>query len=405
MKKVLAIALALAMVLGLAACGGSSSSTTTTTPAATDTYKIGMVCIGDQNAAYDRNFMMAADAATEQLAAEGINIEWIYKYNNPTEVADDCADLADEGCIFVVCNSYGQEPQMLITAADYPNTVFVGCTNQGSQADDLPNTINAFPNIFEARYLAGVAAGCKLNEMIEKGEITADQAVMGYVGAYTYSEVISGYTAFFLGARSICPSATMKVQFIGSWGDTALEEAAAQDLIDRGAVLISQHSDNTSPATTAQKNGKYHVGYNIAMSDVAPDASIISSRIDWTNFFVSTIRTIVNGGAVDQDYLNHGLNDGDVCLTDLNTAIAAAGTQEAIDAAAEAIKSGELKVFDTSKFTVNGETLTSLMADTDGDFAGDTEAVSDGFFHESYLLSAPQFSARIDGIELVNEAY
>ncbi len=405
MKKVLAIALALAMVLGLAACGGSSSSTTTTTPAATDTYKIGMVCIGDQNAAYDRNFMMAADAATEQLAAEGINIEWIYKYNNPTEVADDCADLADEGCIFVVCNSYGQEPQMLITAADYPNTVFVGCTNQGSQADDLPNTINAFPNIFEARYLAGVAAGCKLNEMIEKGEITADQAVMGYVGAYTYSEVISGYTAFFLGARSICPSVTMKVQFIGSWGDTALEEAAAQDLIDRGAVLISQHSDNTSPATTAQKNGKYHVGYNIAMSDVAPDASIISSRIDWTNFFVSTIRTIVNGGAVDQDYLNHGLKDGDVCLTDLNTAIAAAGTQEAIDAAAEAIKSGELKVFDTSKFTVNGETLTSLMADTDGDFAGDTEAVSDGFFHESYLLSAPQFSARIDGIELVNEAY
>lgn len=404
MKKVLAIALALAMVLGLAACGGSSSSTTTT-PAEKTTYKIGMVCIGDQNAAYDRNFMMAADAATEQLAAEGINIEWIYKYNNPTEVADDCADLADEGCIFVVCNSYGQEPQMLITAADYPNTVFVGCTNQGSQADDLPNTINAFPNIFEARYLAGVAAGCKLNEMIEKGEITADQAVMGYVGAYTYSEVISGYTAFFLGARSICPSATMKVQFIGSWGDTALEEAAAQDLIDRGAVLISQHSDNTSPATTAQKNGKYHVGYNIAMSDVAPDASIISSRIDWTNFFVSTIRTIVNGGAVDQDYLNHGLKDGDVCLTDLNTAIAAAGTQEAIDAAAEAIKSGELKVFDTSKFTVNGETLTSLMADTDGDFAGDTEAVSDGFFHESYLLSAPQFSARIDGIELVNEAY
>lgn len=404
MKKVLAIALALAMVLGLAACGGSSSSTTTT-PAEKTTYKIGMVCIGDQNAAYDRNFMMAADAATEQLAAEGIDIEWIYKYNNPTEVADDCADLADEGCIFVVCNSYGQEPQMLITAADYPNTVFVGCTNQGSQADDLPNTINAFPNIFEARYLAGVAAGCKLNEMIEKGEITADQAVMGYVGAYTYSEVISGYTAFFLGARSICPSATMKVQFIGSWGDTALEEAAAQDLIDRGAVLISQHSDNTSPATTAQKNGKYHVGYNIAMSDVAPDASIISSRIDWTNFFVSTIRTIVNGGAVDQDYLNHGLKDGDVCLTDLNTAIAAAGTQEAIDAAAEAIKSGELKVFDTSKFTVNGETLTSLMADTDGDFAGDTEAVSDGFFHESYLLSAPQFSARIDGIELVNEAY
>ncbi|MBR6025182.1 MAG: BMP family ABC transporter substrate-binding protein [Firmicutes bacterium] len=404
MKKVLALVLALCMVLGLAACGGSSSGSTTTTTEKT-VYKVGMVCIGDANQAYDRNFMMAADEATARLAAKGIDIEWIYKYNNPTEVADDTADLADEGCIAVFCNSYGQEPQMLITAQDYPDTVFAGLTNQGSQADELPNTINAFPNIFEARYLAGVAAGCKLQEMIDNGTIKADEAVMGYVGAFTYSEVISGYTAFFLGAQSICPTATMLVEFIGSWGDTALEAAAAQDLIDKGAVLISQHSDNTSPATTAQANGKYHVGYNIAMSDVAPEASIISSRIDWTNFFESTIETIVNGGEVPQDYLNHGLADGDVTLTDLNTAIAAPGTQEAIDKAAAAIKSGELQVFDTSKFTVGGETITSALADTDGDFAGDTEAVFDGYFHESYLLSAPQFGVRIDGITLVNEEY
>ena len=404
MKKAIAIVLAVCMVLGLAACGGSSSSSTTTTPEKT-VYKIGMVCIGDANQAYDRNFMMAADEATANLAAKGIDVEWIYKYNNPTEVADDCADLADEGCILIVCNSYGQEPQMLITAQDYPDTVFVGCTNQGSQADDLPNTINAFPNIFEARYLAGVAAGCKLQEMIDNGTIKSEEAVMGYVGAYTYSEVISGYTAFYLGAKSICPTVTMLVEFIGSWGDTALEAAAAQDLIDKGALLISQHSDNTSPATTAQANGKYHVGYNISMSDVAPDASIISSRIVWTNFFESTIEAIVNGEPVPQDYLNHGLSDGDVTLTELNTKIAAPGTQEAIDKAAAAIRSGELKVFDITKFTVGGEQITSALADTDGDFAGDTEAVYDGFFHESYILSAPQFGVRIDGITLVNEEY
>ena len=404
MKKVLAIALALAMVLGLAACGGSSSSTATQTTETT-TYKVGMVCIGDENQAYDRNFFLAADAATERLKAKGIDVEWIYKYNNPTEVADDCADLAEDGCIAVFCNSYGQEPQMLITAAEYPDVVFAGLTNQGSCVDDLDNTINAFPNIFEARYLAGVAAGCKLQEMIDNGEIKADEAIIGYVGAYTYSEVISGYTSFFLGARSICPSVTMKVQFIGSWGDMEAEASAAQDLIDRGAVLISQHSDNTSPATTAQQNGCYHVGYNISMSDVAPEASIISSRIDWTNFFESTIETIVGGGQVPQDYINHGLKDGDVALTALNTAIAAAGTQDAIDAAAAKIKSGELQIFDTSKFTVNGETLTSSLADTDGDFTGDTEAVFDGYFHESYFLSAPQFGETIDGIELVNVAF
>ena len=292
MKKVLAILLALAMIFTLAACGEEKTSEETS-----DVMKVGMVCIGDEQAAYDRNFYMAADAATEILKGKGINVEWSYTYNHPEgdPVAVDCADLADSGCEIVFLNSYGMEPAMLTVAADYPDTTFVSCTNEASQRDDLENTVNAFPSIFEGRYLAGVAAGCKLQEMIDNGEIKAEEAVIGYVGAYTYAEVVSGYTAFFLGARSQCPSATMMVEFIGSWGDPTLEAQTAQDLIDRGAVLISQHSDNTSPATTAQENGVYHVGYNISMSDVAPKASIISSRIDWTNYFVYLIKTIVNG--------------------------------------------------------------------------------------------------------------
>ncbi|MBQ1891013.1 MAG: BMP family ABC transporter substrate-binding protein, partial [Firmicutes bacterium] len=306
MKKVIAILLVLAMVFALAACGTPANNTTpanqnntngsntnNTTPEK-PVYNVGMVCIGDENAAYDRNFYMAADAAKAQLAKEGIDINWIYTYHHPEgkEVADDCEELAGEkNCIAVFLNSYGQEPAMLQIAADYPKTVFAGLTNEGSYKDKLDNTINAFPSIYEGRYLAGVAAGCKLNEMIADGTITADKAVIGYVGAYTFAEVVSGYTAFFLGARSVCPTATMIVKFIGSWGDPTMEAATAKDLIDNGAVLISQHSDSTTPATTAQENKVFHVGYNISMSgsDVAPNASIISSRIDWTNFFVKVI--------------------------------------------------------------------------------------------------------------------
>ena len=413
-SKALALVLAVIMVFGLAACGGNTpannaENNSNATPAPT-VYKVGMVCIGDEQAAYDRNFYMAADEAKKILAKEGINIEWVYTYHHPEgqDVADDCEELAgDKKCIAVFLNSYGQEPAMLQIAKDYPNTVFAGLTNEGSYKDNLDNTLNAFPSIYEGRYLAGVAAGCKLNEMIESGKITKEQAVIGYVGAYTFAEVMSGYTAFFLGARSVCPSATMLVEFIGSWGDPSKEAETAADLIDRGAVLISQHSDSTTPATKAEERGVFHVGYNISMSDVAPKASIISSRIDWTNFFVKVIRAQVKGEKQDQDYIGHGLKDGDVVLTELNTAIAAKGTADAIKKAEDAIKAGTLQVFDTSTFTVDGQKVAHAFAiDTNGDFAPDKdEAVFDGAFHESYFQSAPYFGLRIDGITLVNEAY
>ncbi len=429
MKKALATLLAASMVFSLAACGSSSTANTEaaaeesaeagesaeSTEAAeatgeTTDVKVGMVCIGNDNMAYDRNFYMAADAAKEELAKKGINVEWIYTYDHPEGdvVAADCEELADAGCVAVILNSYGMEPAMLTVAADYPDTVFCSLTNEASRSDSLENTVNAFPSIYEGRYLAGIAAGMKLNEMIANGDITEDQAVMGYVGAYTYSEVVSGYTAFYLGAKSVCPSVTMLVEFIGSWGDPAVEAQTAQDLIDRGAVLISQHSDATTPATTAQENGVYSVGYNISMIDVAPESSIISSRIDWTNYFVYVIETIVNGGKVDQDYMQHGVADGDIVLTELNDKIAAEGTAEAIAEAEEKIKSGELHVFDTSTFTVDGKTLESSLIDMDADFDAsddETDAVSDGYYHESFYKSAPSFSEKIDGITLVNEKY
>ena len=411
MKKLLAYLLALVMVFGLVGCS-SGSDTSADAPVEEETsdtvYTVGMVCIGNEEMAYDRNFYHAADAAKEILAGKGINIEWKYTYDHPEgdPVAEDCIEFAEDGAIAVFLNSYGMENAMLSVAADYPDTVFAALTNEGSKSDDLDNTVNAFPSIYEGRYLAGVAAGMKLNEMIDNGEITEDEAVLGYVGAYTYTEVVSGYTAFYLGAKSVCDSATMLVEFIGSWGDPAMEATTAQDLIDRGAVVVSQHSDSTTPATTCQQNGVYHIGYNIAMDDVAPEASIVSSKIDWTNYFVYVIETLVNGGTVDQDYMGHGLKDGDVVLTAVNENIAADGTDEAIETAANAIKDGSLHVFDTSKFTVDGQTVTEAMIDMDADFTPDnTNAISDGYYHESFYKSAPAFDLRIDGITLVNEAY
>lgn len=410
MKKVLALILALAMVLSIAACGGDEGADGKTADAE-KTYKVGMVCIGDQNQAYDRNFYEAADKAKEILKGKGINVEWVYTYNHPdgNEVTVDNQELAEQGCIAVFNNSYGQEPYMLIAAKDYPNVTFVGMTNEGSWKDSLDNTVNAFPSIYEGRYVAGVAAGLKLNELIDNNTITADKAVIGYVGAYTFAEVISGYTAYFLGARSVCPSATMMVEFIGSWGDPTMEANAAQDLIDRGAVIISQHSDSTTPATTAQANNVFHTGYNVDMSgaDIAPNASIISTKIDWTNYFVYVIETVVKGEKVVADYYRHGIKDGDVALTTLNEKIAAPGTAEKLKEVEAKIASGEIKVFDTNTFTVGGEKVTTAFAlDTDGDFAPDSEeAIVDGAFAESYYQSAPYFGLRIDGITLLNEAY
>ena len=246
----------------------------------------------------------------------------------------------------------------------------------------------------------------KLQQLIDEGTIKPEEAVIGYVGAFSFAEVISGMTSYFLGARSVCPSVTMKVQFVGSWSDATEESNAASALCDLGCKLISQHSDNTTPATMAQSKGAFHTGYNNDMTGVAPDASIIGCRIDWTPYFVYAIESVANGQAFDQDFCK-GYADGSVVLTELNEAIAAPGTAEKLAEVEAGLADGSIKVFDTSTFTVDGETLTSAFAlDTDGDFTPDSEeAVFDGAFHESYFQSAPYFAIKIDGIEWLNSAF
>ena len=416
MKKLLAILLSVIMVLSLVACGNKTQDETPSnddqqqnTETETKTIKVGLICIGDENdQGYTYNFMRGKEEATKLLADQGINVEWVVKnnINEDSSCEDANIELADEGCELIINTSYGFEPFMLKVAPDYEDIQFVSCTNMMSALDDLDNTHNAFANIFEGRYLAGVVGGMKLQQMIDEGEIKENEALIGYVGAFPYSEVVSGFTSFYLGAKSVCPSATMRVKYVNSWSDAPKEANAASALADEGCKLISQHSDNTTPATMAQSKGAFHTGYNNDMTGVAPDASIIGCRIDWTNYFVYAIESVANGQEFDQDYC-YGYDHGDVVLTELNEKIAAPGTAEKLAEVEAGLADGSIKVFDTSTFTVEGETLTSAFAlDTDGDFTPDSEeAVFDGAFHESYFQSAPYFAIKIDGIEWLNSAF
>ena len=424
MKKFLALLLSMMMVLSLAACGGDSGQPDPTVdkpadtqqpadsgnePAGGKTVKVGLICIGDENdQGYTYNFIRGKEAATEALAASGINVEWVVKWNigENSGCEDANIELAEEGCDLIINNSFGFEPFMLKVAPDYPEIEFIACTNQASWGDSLDNTHNAFANIYEGRYLAGVVAGMKLQQMIDEGTISADQAVIGYVGAFSFAEVVSGFTAYFLGARSVCPSVTMKVQFVGSWSDATEEANAASALADMGCVMISQHSDNTTPATTAQSKGVFHTGYNNDMISVAPEASLIGTRINWAPYFEYAIKSVANGESFDQDWC-HGMDMDAVVMTDLNETIAAPGTAEKLAEVEAKIRSGELQVFDTSTFTIQGAKLeTAFALDTDGDFTPDSEeAVFDGAFHESHFQSAPYFNLPIDGIERLNEDF
>ena len=295
---------------------------------------------------------------------------------------------------------------MLKAAKEFPDVQFCHATGTTAHTENVPNFHNAFASIYEGRYLAGIAAGMKLNEMIESGKITAEQAKMGYVGAYTYAEVVSGYTSFYLGAKSVCPSVTMEVQFTGSWYDEALEKEAATKLLSNNCVLISQHADSMGAPTACENAGVPNVSYNGSTQSACPNTFIVSSRIDWAPYFKYIINSVVKGEEIATDWCE-GFEAGSVKLTDINEAVAAEGTKEALEAAKAKLIAKEIHVFDVNNFTVEGKKLDSYKADVDTDAAyeKDTEAISDGYFHESEYRSAPYFDINIDGITLLNSAF
>lgn len=405
-KKLLSITLAALMVLSFAAvftgCGSnnsSSSSSGESSGKSAESLKFGFIYLHDENSTYDNNFLTAAKEACEKMGVEMINKTNIDESDACKEAA---LDLVDQGCDIIFADSFGHEDFMIEAAKANPDVQFLHATGTKAHTEKLDNFHNAFASIYEGRYLAGVAAGMKINEMIEAGKFTKDEAKMGYVGAHPYAEVKSGYTSFYLGAKSVCPTVTMEVKFTGSWYDETLEKEAANKLISDGCVLISQHADSMGAPTACESAGVPNVSYNGSTVSACPNTFIVSSKINWAPYFEYAIKCVQEGKAIDTDWTGT-VATGSVELTEVNEKAAAKGTQEAIDAAKADLESGKIKVFDTANFTVKGETLKSYMADVDSDaeFKGDTEVVKDGVFEESKYRSAPYFDVDIDGISVI----
>ena len=402
MKKFLAMLLALVMALSLVACGEKKDDTQGNGDgdATAAKVKVGFITLHDENSTYDKNFI---DAAKEACANLGLveNEDYFIKTNvgETEQCAEVAADLVDAGCNIIFADSFGHEPYMIEVAKANPEVQFCHSTGTRAHTEGLANYHNAFASIYEGRYLAGIAAGLKLNAMIDAGDIKAEEAKMGYVGAFTYAEVVSGYTSFYLGAKSVCPTVTMDVTFTGSWYDETLEKEGAEKLIQGGCKLISQHADSLGAPTACENAGVPNVSYNGSTQAACPNTYIISSRINWAPYYEYAIKAVMDGTAIDVDWTGT-LATNSVVLTDLNTTVAAEGTAEAIAAATEKLEKGEIHVFDCSTFTVKGETLTSSKADVDTDpnYTPDTEAIVDGYFAEATFRSAPYFDIRIDGI-------
>lgn len=395
-KKILALSLAVLMVSGLmvgfTSCSGGNED-----------FKVGFIFLHDENSTYDKNFIDAANAAAAALGLTKDQVIMKVDIDEGPECYDAAIELIEEGCDLIFADSFGHEDFIIQAAEEHPEVQFCHATGTKAHTKKLPNFHNAFASIYEGRYIAGIVAGMKLKEMIDAGEFTAEEAKIGYVGAWPYAEVISGYTSFFLGVRSIVPTVTMQVEYTNNWFDIALEKTAAETLIAAGCKLISQHADSEGAPKACEEAGIPNVAYNINTSSIAPTTALISSKINWVPYMTMIIEKTMagKGNEIPYDWCG-GINEGAVALTELNTAVAAEGTQAAIDAAIAAFKAGEIKVFDTSKFTVGGVTLTEYLADvdTDANFTKDTNVIHDGYFDESASgkRSAPYFDIIIDGI-------
>ena len=422
MKKILSLALVLVMVLGLAACGSKTEAPATTAaaaeagettaaaetqaPAAVADVKLGFIFLHDENSTYDLNFM---NGAKEAIAALGLTEDqYMFRTNIPEgqECYDAACELADAGCNIIFADSFGHEDYVIQAAKEFPDVQFCHSTGTKAHTEGLSNYHNAFAAIYEGRYLAGVVAGLKLNEMIEKGEFTAEEAKMGYVGAFTYAEVVSGYTSFYLGAKSVCPSVTMDVTFTGSWYDETAEKEGANKLIQNGCKLISQHADSMGAPTACETAGVPNVSYNGSTVAACPNTFLVSSRVNWAPYYEFVVNCVKNGEAIPADWTGT-IETGSVVLTDINEAACAAGTAEKLEEVKAAIEAGTTKVFDTTTFTVEGKAVESYMADVDTDaaYTPDTEVIEDGAFQESTKRSAPYFDLKIDGINLLDTAF
>ncbi len=437
-KKILAIFLVVAMVaalaVGLTACkkdDGKKDAKEITLPAYNveepdysgidfSNIKIGMLCLHDKNSTYDKNFITAMEEVQRELGLRDDQVIIKTGIDENNECYDGAMDLVDAGCNIVFADSFGHEAHMLKAAKQAPKVLFAHATGTRAHTEKLPNFVNAFASIYEGRFLAGVAAGLKLNEMIAEGKFSASEAKMGYVGAYTYAEVVSGYTSFYLGAKSVCPTVTMDVTFTGSWYDETAEFNAANALINGKCKLISQHADSMGAPNACEAAGVPNVSYNGSTFDACPDTFIVSSRINWAPYYKYIIAKMAKAEGndaskanVDKDWIGT-IKTGSVVLTNVGGGAAAKGTVEKIVEVREKLVKGEINVFDTKTFTVKDKKLETYMANVNFEDDGtgkdnnkaDTQVIDEnGVFCESTHRSAPYFDVEIDGIKLLDRKY
>ncbi len=416
MKRVLGLAIAMVMVIGLfAGCGttadnssaaGSTVSSAANAEASTDaagaaskasTIKVGVIYIGDENEGYTAAHMAGIDEMKKTLGLTDAQVIEKTGIKEDESCYDAAVDMAEQGCSIIFANSFGHETYILQAAKEYPDIQFCHATGYQAKSSGLPNVHNYFTAVYESRYVSGVVAGLKLNEMIADGDITADQAKVGYVGAYPYAEVVSGYTSFYLGAKSVCPSVTMEVQYTNSWADMAGENEVATQLIADKCVLISQHADTTGAPTACEKVSVPCVGYNVDMTTVAPNSALTSATINWGPYYTYAVKSMIDGTSIDTDWCK-GYVDGAVGISTLNDKAVAKGTADKVKEVEDAIKSGTLHVFDTKTFTIGGKSIEDMIKSDSEKFGKYADYVKDGYFHESELISAPAFDLRIDGI-------
>ena len=433
--KILAVLMALVLIIGcFAACQGGKEKEVLGESAELiaraeiksdveipEDFKIGMICLHDENSTYDKNFIDGLKSVAKGMGLKDEQVIIVTNIGEDATCYDTAVDLAkNKGCKVIFADSFGHESHMMRAAKEFPEVEFCHATGTSAKNAGLDNFHNAFAAIYEGRYIAGVAAGIKLNDMIKEGKIKAEEAVIGYVGAFTYAEVVSGMTSFYLGAKSVCPTATMKVRYTGTWYDQALEQEAATALIEKDkCVLISQHADSLGAPTACELAGVPNVSYNGSTYSAGKNTFIVSSAINWAPYIQHIVENTIKGEAIEPNWcgtiatnsvvisgINQDVVDGESTIAELNKVI-------------DEFKSGKLHVFDTSTFTVtvdkekginaNAEVdkdghLVSYLADIDGDFKGDTNVVHDGYFDESGndFRSAPYFDLVIDGITNIN---
>lgn len=381
------------------------------TPEGEKPLKFGVILVGDENEGYTYAHIEGIKQAAAANNVADDQIIWKYSVGETQDCYDQATDLVEQGCNVIFSNSYGHQSYMQKAAEENPGVQFVACTGDTAAISGLSNFSNAFTNVYESRYVSGIVAGYKLKELVENGQLTPENykdgnVLIGYIGAFPYAEVVSGYTAFFLGVKSVVENVTMEVVYTNSWFDITAEGESANTLMADHCVIIAQHADSTGAPAAVEaamvKNGTiaYSIGYNVDMLSVAPHAALTSATNNWGVYYTYAMGQALKGEKIATDWAD-GYTVDAVAITKLGDSCAP-GTQEAVDKAIAEIKAGTLHVFDTSTWTVNGEHLTELVVDLDGDFktdsAADKNAIWDGYFHESELRSAPSFAVQIDGI-------